>query len=174
MAEFDTNHLELIARKYLGQAGGDRREAAQLLLQRVDSNAALKLRVMELLVEPATWDLIRQASTGPETGTEPIQEDKNRTLSANTAVTRKQFEGHIKKMRVLPFPGAGRKRELVHRFEDLKDRVTTALGQDCKLFRALDTAVRSKRYTDIRHVLAVYESQPYVVLDRIWSTRSEI
>ncbi len=77
-------------------------------------------------------------------------------------------------MRVPPFPGASRKRELVDRFEDLRNRVTATLGQDCKLFHAFKAAVHSKRRTDIRHVLAVYESQPYVVLDRIWSAKSEI
>ena len=78
-------------------------------------------------------------------------------------------------MRVLSLPGTSRKPELVNRFEDLKDRVTATLGQDCKLFLALNAAVYSQRHTDIRHVLAVYESQPYyVVLDRIWSAKSEI
>lgn len=106
--------------------------------------------------------------------TEPIQENEQKTSPANIAIARKQFEGHIKKMRILPFPGASRKRELVNRFEDLKDRVTATLGQDCKLFLALNAAVHSQRHTDIRHILAVYESQPYVVLDRIWSAKSEI
>ena len=77
-------------------------------------------------------------------------------------------------MRVLPFPGASRKRELVNQFEDLKNRVTATLGQGCKLFHALKAAVHSKRRTDIWHVLAVYESQPYVVLDRIWSAKSVV
>ncbi len=174
MAGFDINRLELIAKKYLDQADGDRRTAAQLLRRRVDSNAALKLGIMELLVEPATWDLMRQAATDPEANTEPIQENEQKTSSANIATARKHFEGHIKKMRVLPFPGASRKRELVNRFEDLKNRVTATLGQDCNLFHALKAAVHSQRRTDIRHVLAVYESQPYVVLDRIWSAKSVV
>ena len=174
MPGFGINRLELIAKKYLDQANGDRRTAAQLLRRRVDSNAALKLGIMELLVEPATWDLMRQATTDPEADTESIQENEQKTTSSNIAIAQKQFEGHIKKMRILPFPGASRKRELVNRFEDLKDRVTATVGQDCKLFLALNAAVHSKRHTDIRHVLAVYESQPYVVLDRIWSAKSEI
>ena len=179
MPGFDRNRLELIAKKYLDQANGDRRTAAQLLSRRVDSNAALKLGIMELLVEPATWDLMRQAATDPEADTEgvdttPNGENEQKTSSANIAIARKQFEGHIKKMRMLPFPSENRKRELVNRFEDLKDRVTATVGQECKLFLALNAAVHSKRRTDIRHVLAVYESQPYVVLDRIWSAKSEI
>ena len=179
MAGLDISRLELIAKKYLDQADDDRRTAAQLLRRRVDSNAALKLDIMELLVEPATWDLMRQAATDPavhreEAETESIQKNEQDASSANIAIARKQFEGHIKKMRALPFPGANRKRELVNRFEDLKDRVTAILGEDCKLFYALNAAVDSKRRTDIRHVLTVYESQPYVVLDRIWSAKSEI
>ncbi|MDH3669803.1 MAG: hypothetical protein OES46_01395 [Gammaproteobacteria bacterium] len=178
MPGFDMNRLELIAKKYLDQANGDRRTAAQLLRRRVDSNVALKLGIMELLVEPATWDLMRQAATDPKTetektDTEPIQEKEQQTSSAKMAVARKQFEGHIKKMRILPLPGTSRKRELVNRFEDLKDRVTATLGRDCKLSLAIDAAVHSRRRTDIRHVLAVYESQPYVVLDRIWSANSK-
>lgn len=172
MPGFDINRLEPIVKKYLDQANGDRKTAAQLLRQRVDSNAALKLGIMELLVEPATWDLMRQAATDPDADTGPIQENEQKASSANIA--RKQFERHIEKMRIQPFPGASRKRELVNRFEDLKDRVTATVGQDCRLFLALNAAVHSQRLTDIRHVLAVYESQPYVVLDRIWSAESEI
>ncbi len=179
MPGFGINRLELIAKKYLDQANGDRRTAAQLLRRRVDSNAALKLGIMELLVEPATWDLMRQATTDleadtEEPDTESSQENEQKTSSSNIAIAQKQFEGHIKKMRILPFPGASRKRELVNQFEDLKDRVTATVGQDCKLFLALNAAVHSKRHTDIRHVLAVYESQPYVVLDRIWSAKSVV
>lgn len=171
MTGFDVNRLELIAKKYLNQAAGDRREAAQLLLRRVDSNAALKLRVMELLVEPSTWDIMRRASTDADT--ERLPQNEPRLSSTDVAITRKKFEAHIRKMRVLPFPGRNRKRELVSRCEDLRDRVTVTLGQDCRLFYALNTAVRSERRTDIRHVLAVYESQPYVVLDRIWTARCD-
>ncbi len=172
MAGFDVTRLELIAKKYLAQADGDRRTAAQLLRRRVDSNVALKLGIMELLVEPATWDLMRQASTVPDadTNTEPVEDDELKTSVADIASVRTRFERHISKMNVLPFPGASRKHELLSGFEDLKDRVTTTLGEDGKLFHALSVAVQTKRRADIQHVLAVYESQPYAVLDRIWST----
>ena len=48
---------------------------------------------MELLVEPAMWDLIRQTATDPDADTEPIQENEQKTSSANIAIARKRFEG---------------------------------------------------------------------------------
>ncbi len=173
MPKYDAKRVEVMAQQCLRQAGADKAKATELLRKRVEANAELKSALVEPLIDRAVAEAInrvaRKTRSKPKQAGPAAEEDDAARLAR---LARKQFERQVKRIKLLPFPGRSRKLDLLREMGDLRERVRSSLGTDCKLFQALAQALDTRKLSDIRHALLLYEAQPYTLLDVVWQSRS--
>lgn len=169
MHEYEANQVEAVVRECLHKTSGDRKKATQLFGQRVKADAKLRSAVIEPLVDQALSDTTAKTAAKMRSELKDVREpEKNDDSHRVRLIARQQFERQVKRMKLLPFPTRSRKLDLLRELGDLREQVRSSLGTECKLFRVLEEALDSKRLSDIRHALILYEAQPCSMLDRVW------